>query len=219
LCRAENVRSRTQLRDINSSKPAQASVFAAHSPNSSKSSQKSSSSLWRCIARAARWVTRSISCNSNGMGLRETQQYISSDHRTSSFRKRNTGRPKNMQAELQSATGNRMKIVFLVIGWQNDRDNVAYLKIDRRTQLVQNSGERCTHRNQFENAVFSTQKGSLFAGVLPMVSVRRTQITVRRFLRSSCCWQVPGDIVTRHGVLHGLSQDLGRAVRGHPHDS
>ena len=51
------------------------------------------------------------------------------------------------------------------------------------------------------------------------VSVRRTQIKVSRFLRSSCWWQVPGDIVALHGVSHGLSQDLGRAVRGHPHDS
>ena len=51
------------------------------------------------------------------------------------------------------------------------------------------------------------------------VPVRRTHIKVSRFLRSSCWWQVPGDIVALDGVSHGLSQDLGRAVRGHPHDS
>ena len=45
------------------------------------------------------------------------------------------------------------------------------------------------------------------------VSVRRTQIKVSRFLRSSCWWQVPGDIVALHGVSHGLSQDLARAER------
>src|ERR1700730_8943274 len=41
---------------------------------------------------------------------------------------RNTGRPKNVQAELQSALRNRTKIVFLVICRQDNRDDVAYLK-------------------------------------------------------------------------------------------
>jgi hypothetical protein len=87
---------------------------------------------------------------------------------------RNIGRPKNMQAELQSALHDRTKIP--VIRGQDHRDNVAYLKIDSRTQFVQNPGERCTHRNEFENALFSTQQAFLFAKSMPMRrrSVRRT---------------------------------------------
>jgi hypothetical protein len=79
---------------------------------------------------------------------------------------RNTGGPKNMQAELQSVLRNRTKI--LVIRGQDHRDNVAYLKIDSRTQFVQNPGERRTHRNEFENALFSTQQAFLFGESLPM---------------------------------------------------
>jgi hypothetical protein len=53
----------------------------------------------------------------------------------------------------------------------------------------------------------------------PWVPVRRIQITVRRFLRSILLMAGSDDIVTPRGVSHGLSQDLARAVRGHPHDS
>jgi hypothetical protein len=78
---------------------------------------------------------------------------------------RNTGGPKNVQAELHSVLCNGMQ--FLVIRRQDDRGNITYLKIDSRTQSVQNSGERCAHRDQFENAPFSPQKGFLLAGGLP----------------------------------------------------
>src|ERR1700676_4326681 len=75
---------------------------------------------------------------------------------------RNTGGPKNLQAELHGVACNGMQ--FLVVGRQKDRYNIAYLKIDSRTQSVQNTGERCSHRDQFENALFSPQKSFLFAG-------------------------------------------------------
>jgi len=54
---------------------------------------------------------------------------------------RNTGRPKNRQAELHSAVRNRMKILFLVIRRQDDRDNTACLKIDSRSQFTPISAE------------------------------------------------------------------------------
>jgi hypothetical protein len=59
--------------------------------------------------------------------------------------------------------------VEFVVAWRrNDRDNVADLKIDRRTQPVQDARERRTLRNQFEDCRFSAQEGFLFVGALPM---------------------------------------------------
>src|SRR6202043_4067372 len=55
--------------------------------------------------------------------------------------------------------GNCRKVVCLVIGQGNHRNEIPYLKIDRPAQSVQHSGKRCAHRNQSENVVFSTQKG------------------------------------------------------------
>jgi hypothetical protein len=97
---------------------------------------------------------------------RNTAEHLERSQNNILIPQRNTGRPKNMQAKLQSALRNRTKIVFLVFRRQDNRDIFAYLKIDSSSQFVQDSGERCTHRNQLENALFSTQKHSLFAGAL-----------------------------------------------------
>jgi len=55
--------------------------------------------------------------------------------------KRNSSRPKNMQAELHSTVRSRVKIVFLVIRRQDDRDNTACLKIESRSQITPISAE------------------------------------------------------------------------------
>src|ERR1700730_805196 len=80
----------------------------------------------------------------------------------------NTCRPKNMQAEPQSAVSNRLRIILRITLQQDERDNVSYLKVNRRAQLVHHLRERCTHRNQFKNAVFSPQIGLLLARASPM---------------------------------------------------
>src|SRR4029077_20666144 len=72
-----------------------------------------------------------------------------------------------MKAESRGAFGNCRKIVCFVIGQSNDRNEIRYLKIDRDAQSVQDFGKRCAHRNQFKNAVFSTQKGLFSARESP----------------------------------------------------
>lgn len=80
---------------------------------------------------------------------------------------RNAGRPKNMKAESRSAFGNCRKIVCLVIGQGDHRNEIRYLKIDRPAQSVQHFEKRCAHRNQFENAIFSAKKGLFSARESP----------------------------------------------------
>src|ERR1700730_852456 len=79
---------------------------------------------------------------------------------------------------------------FLVICRQDDRYNVAYLKIDSLTQSVQEPNERYTHRNQFQNALFSTQKGFLFGRASPMP--RRL---VRRRLAARSVFSHPSHLI------------------------
>ena len=76
-------------------------------------------------------------------------------------------RARELKAESRGAFGNCRKVVCLVIGQGNDGNQSRYLKIDRHAQSVQHSGKRCAHRNQFENPVFSMQKGLFCAGESP----------------------------------------------------
>jgi hypothetical protein len=72
-----------------------------------------------------------------------------------------------MQAVSPGAASNRLKIMLRFIRQQNDRNNVADLKIDSRAQFVQNVRERGGNRDHFKNAVFSLQVGLVLARPLP----------------------------------------------------